>query len=138
MLQTQQKEWRLPCISPTFACLGLALLIQLQVEGLVSRCDFKFVEEPIARLGCFLVLTQISSALAAEPASSGINTKTDVFSQQSTSEKTTQRFLVKFLVMGCAGAKVNAVSAAVGKKVQEHKERARLRKVAKGLGHLAK
>ena len=60
------------------------------------------------------------------------------FSQPSTSEKTTQRFLVKFPVMGCAGAKVNAVSAAVGKKVQEHKERARLRKVAKGLGHLAK
>ena len=47
-------------------------------------------------------------------------------------------FFREFPVMGCAGAKVNAVSAAVGKKVQEHKERARLRKVAKGLGHLAK
>lgn len=60
------------------------------------------------------------------------------FLNQAHQKKTTQRFLVKFPVMGCAGAKVNAVSAAVGKKVQEHKERARLRKVAKGLGHLAK
>lgn len=48
MLQTQKKSGYSPVISPTFACLGLVLL-----EGLVSRCDFKFAEARIALLGFF-------------------------------------------------------------------------------------